>query len=116
MDLLMPGGAASGGASASGQRADQNNRRAKAFEAETRQSSSTNPKFYSIKLDDAQCRSINPFAVLQKVTKLCASPPERLETEGTSSYCVKINTGEQARKLLTLTDIEGKSCTQFSYF
>ena len=109
-DPVMPGGAASGGASASGQRADQNNRRAKAFEAETRQSSSTIPKFYSIKLDDAQCRSINPFAVLQKVTKLCGSPPERLETEGKSSYCVKINTGEQARKLLTLTEIEGKSC------
>ena len=109
-DPVMPGGAASGGASASGQRADQNNRRAKAYEAEARQSSSTIPKFYSIKFDDAQCRSINPFAVLQKVTKLCASPPERLETEGKSSYCVKIKTGEQARKLLTLTDIEGKSC------
>ena len=33
-DPVMPGGAASGGASASGQRADQNNRRDKAFEAE----------------------------------------------------------------------------------
>ena len=109
-DPVMPGGAASGGASASGQRAVQNNRRAELYEAEAKQSNLTLPKFYSIKLDAALCRSINPFAVQQKVTKLCGSPPERLETEGKSTYCVKIKTGEQARKLLTLTDIEGKSC------
>ena len=109
-DQVMPGGAASGGASASGQRAVQNNRRAELYEAEARQSTSTVPKFYTIKLDNALCRTINPFAVQQKVTKLCGSPPERLETDGKSTYSVKINTGEQARKLLTLTDIEGKSC------
>ena len=109
-DPVMPGGAASGGASASGQRAVQNNRRAELYEAEAKQSNLTLPKFYSIRLDTALCRSINPFAVQQKVTKLCGSPPERLETEGKSTYCVKIKTGEQARKLLTLTDIEGKSC------
>ena len=53
-DPVMPGGAASGGASASGQRAVQNNRRAELYEAEARQSTSTVPKFYSIKLNNAE--------------------------------------------------------------
>ena len=45
-DPVMPGGAASGGASASGQRAVQNYRRAELFEAEANQSTQHIPKFY----------------------------------------------------------------------
>ena len=109
-DPVMPGGAASGGASASGQRAVQNYRRAELFEAEANQSLQLIPKFYTLKFNEAQCRTINPYAVQETLTKVCGVAPDRLETEGKSAYCIKVNTKAQAIKLQGVTEVDGKSC------
>ena len=109
-DPVMPGGAASGGASASGQRAVQNYRRAELFEAEANQSIQLIPKFYTLKFNEAQCRTINPYAVQKTLTKVCGVAPDRLETEGKSAYCIKVNTKAQAIKLQGVTEVDGKSC------
>ena len=36
--------------------------------------------------------------------------PERLEIEGKNSYCIRIKWFSQARKVMTLTEREGRSC------
>ena len=92
------------------QRSIQNIRKSQDFIRDSETQNSTYKRYYSIKLEDTECRKINPYDVAREIEKVTGDKPESIECAGKSAYVIKLKHRKQAEKISLLSNIKGKTC------